>query len=156
MVMRGLSLLVLCVLFAEVAPGTCEHSGAGEARPVSLAAVRRAQEAVRDRLALAAGRAARVSLETPYASGLPSCAGRRVRAVRARVPRELVGRTIAFAAAERMPAADLRVATSAGSLAELRADALADPALAGRLGVRCAPTLVRVRSEEELELVEGP
>jgi hypothetical protein len=55
-----------------------------------------------------------------------------------------------------MPPADLRVATSARNLLELEADALADPALAARLGVRCVPTRVRATSEVELELAENP
>jgi len=55
-----------------------------------------------------------------------------------------------------MPAADVRVATSSRRLIDAQVDALADPRLIERLGVRCAPTLIRAISEVELELVENP
>jgi hypothetical protein len=108
------------------------------------------------RLSWAAGEVSRFSADSPYESGLPACRARAARIVRARVAPELAGRTIVFAAAERMPPADVRVATSARRLADLGADALADPRLTERLGVRCTPTTIVVRSEVELELVEHP
>ena len=72
------------------------------------------------------------------------------------MPGELVGKTIAFARADRMPKADYRVVTAARRLVDIEADALADAAVTRRLGVRCAPTLVIVRSEDEIELLENP
>jgi hypothetical protein len=111
---------------------------------------------VKARLAFSWDRALALTAESSFDSGLPACASQRRRLVRTEVPRELVGKSIAFAPADRMPPADLRVATSCRAVAEAEVDALADPALAERLGVRCAPTLVRARSEVELELVEGP
>jgi hypothetical protein len=68
----------------------------------------------------------------------------------------MVGKTIAFAPADRMPDADVRVATSVRKLIDVQADALADRTLVERLDVRCAPTIVRGLSEVELELVENP
>jgi hypothetical protein len=121
-----------------------------------LAAVERAQEEVARRLSEAFGAVGKLDPAGPFDSGLPACSGRRERRLPVRVSPELVGRTFAFAPEGRFPAADVRVATACRRLLEVEADALADPELVERLGVRCAPTLVRVRSEEELELVEDP
>jgi hypothetical protein len=134
----------------------CRHASSGSTCHVSTDGVAGAQEALRAELAWTIERASRVSLDAPYDSGLPACRARGRRAVRVELPRALVGKTIAFAAQDRMPRADLRVASSARTIAAADADALADPAFAARLGVRCVPTLVTVRSESELELVEGP
>ncbi len=146
----------LAALAAARGESVCRHGTAGESRPVSLAAVERAQEEVARRLSEAFGAVGKLDPAGPFDSGLPACAGRRERRLPARVPPGLVGRTFAFAPEGRFPAADVRVATSCRRLLEAEADALADPELVERLGVRCAPTLVRVRSEEELELVEDP
>jgi hypothetical protein len=154
-----LLLLILCVLCGETRPSEaepCRHRDLGDSRPVSLERVRRAQAEVKEKLALLADRAARLSPSAPFESGLPACRARALRTRRTEVPPELVGRTIGFGPSGRIPAADVRVATSAPSLFELDADALADPALSERLGVRCFPTVVRARSEVELELVENP
>ncbi len=152
-----LLLCALCVLCGESSvPSVCSHPPRGESLRVSLDAVRRAQEDVKKRLAWAVGEASRLSADSPFESGLPACQGRARRTVRVPTPPPLAGKTIVFAPAERMPPGDLRVATSARRLAEVRADAMADRALARRLGVRCAPTIVTVRSEVELELVEDP
>jgi hypothetical protein len=134
----------------------CRHGTTGATRPVSLAAVARAQEEVTRKLSEAFGDVGNLDPAAPFDSGLPACAGRRERRAAVRMPPELVGRTFAFAPEGRFPAADVRVATSCRRLMDAEADALADPELAGRLGVRCTPTWVRVRSEEELELVEDP
>lgn len=149
-------LLVGVFLLLKEEETVCTHPRSGDARPVSLEQVRKAQSAVRAKLAFAADKAGRLSLETPFDSGLPACARRTVRAVRLAAPRELVGKSILFAPADRLSRADFRLATSARRVAEIDADGLAHPALAERLGVRCSPTLVRVRSEVELELVEDP
>lgn len=151
----ALFLAALCALALQ--SGTvCVHPPAGATRRVSLDEVRKAQADVKAKLAWAVEKAGRLPVDGPYDSGLPACRGRRTRTVRAQLPREFVGKTIAFAPSERLAEADFRVATSARKLSEIRADALADPALAERLGVRCAPSLVTVVSEVELELVENP
>lgn len=149
----GAAGILLAAAFQE---RPCVHPSRGGTAAVSLEAVARAQEEVKKKLRLAAEEAAAVSIDKPYDSGLPACRARGPRRLRIRVPAEFAGKTFAFAPAGRMPRADFRVATSAGSLAEVEAEALAEPALAERLGVRCWPTLVRVMSEDELELVENP
>jgi hypothetical protein len=152
---RTLLVAALCASAAS-AGRVCVHPARGETRRISLDEVARAQEGVGRIFALAAERAARLSPDAPFDSGLPACRGRGIRLVRGEFAKELAGKSIAFAPAGRMPAADVRVATSARSLAAAEADALADRALAERLSVRCWPTLVRIRSEAELELLEGP
>jgi hypothetical protein len=154
--MKHALLPALCVLLSAREDEPCVHRGAGAAVAVSLERVGRAQEEVREKLALVVEKAARLSPGAPFESGLPACRGRATRTVRTDVPAPLVGKTIAFGPSGRMPPADLRVATSARNLLELEADALADPALAARLGVRCVPTRVRATSEVELELAENP
>lgn len=146
----------LAAVAAARGESVCRHGAAGETRPVSLAAVEKAQEDITRRFSEAFGAVGALDPAGPFDSGLPACTGRRTRRVRARLPAELVGRTFAFAPEGRFPEADVRVAASCRRLLEVEADALADPELAGRLGVRCVPTLVRVQSEEELELVEDP
>jgi len=148
--------LLLCVLSSTAEDAPCTHAGAGETHAVSLDQVGKAQADVRNRLAMAWDKSARISAAGSYDSGLPACRARQSVRLKTRLPRELAGKTIAFAASDRMPEADVRVATSAARIAELHADALADPKLIQRLGIRCTPTLVRALSEVELELVENP
>ena len=152
---RPLLLVAACLLLQEEET-VCRHSSSGASRPVSLESIRKAQASVKEKLAFASEKAGRLSLDTAFESGLPACARRSTRMVQTPLPRELVGKTIHFAPSGRFLRADFRVATSARRVAELEADALAHPALADRLGVRCTPTLVRVNSEVELELVEDP
>ena len=152
--LRPLALVLLCASLAEEET-VCVHRGGGVTQKVSLDAVRRAQGAVKEKLRFVGQQAGRMAIDGPFESGLPSCPRRATRTVGSSLPRELVGKTIAFARADRMPKADLRVATSAKRIAGMEADALADRRLAERLGVRCVPTLVRVSSEVDLELVEG-
>jgi hypothetical protein len=157
MKIRGYWLLLpLCAVSSTAEDAPCSHSAAGESHAVSLDQVGKAQEELRNRLTLAWDKAARISAAGSYDSGLPACKAPRTVRLKTRLPRELCGKTIAFAPSEHMPQADVRVATSARRIAELRADALADPKLIQRLGVRCTPTLVRPLSEVELELVENP
>ena len=134
----------------------CTHADRGETRPVSLDAVERAQDEVKRRLALSWDKSMRISLDAPYDSGLPACGLRQTRRIRTTVPAELVGKTISFGPADRLPPADVRVATSARKIMDVQADALSDRMLTERLGVRCTPTIVRALSEVELELVENP
>ncbi len=149
-------LVGLCVLCAVPEESVCRHASSGRTVPVALERARRAQQAVARGFAVAVDAAARPRADAGFESGLPACAARRTRRVRVEIPAALVGRTIAFAPEGRFPPAEVRVATSSRSLWSLDADALADPALAARLDVRCRPTLVRTLSEVELELVEDP
>ncbi len=152
---RPLLLAAVCLLLQEEET-VCRHPSSGASRTLSLDAVHKAQASVREKLAFAAEKAGRLSLDSSFESGLPSCARRSTRKVQTSIPRELLGKTILFAPSGRFSRADFRVATSVRRLADLEADALAHPALADRLGVRCTPTLVRVTSEVDLELVEDP
>ncbi|HEX7899336.1 MAG TPA: hypothetical protein VF950_16340 [Planctomycetota bacterium] len=153
---KAAALFALCLLCAAPAEVAHLHPSRGRVVPVSLERVRKARKDVAARFAEAADRAAAFRADRPFESGLPACAARRTRRVRTEVPPALVGRSISFAPEGRFAAADVRVATSARSLGALEADALADRALAERLDVRCRPTLVRMISEVELELVEMP
>src|SRR5262249_7168650 len=134
----------------------CVHASRGDSRAVSLEAVSRAQDGIKQHLAMTWDQTMKLSTETPFESGLPACTMRQTRRVRTAVPPDLVGKTIAFAPADRLPQADVQVATSARRIIDIHADALADRPLVERLEVRCAPTLVRAISEVELELVENP
>ena len=155
-VLAILALLAAAGIGAGGGEAVCRHATRGGTRRVDLAGVRRAQASIREAFALSAKKAEKVSLDGPYESGLPACRARAIRRAAVATPPDLAGKTLAFAPEGRFPAADLRVATSARRVREVDADALADPALAARLGVRCSPTLVRILSEVELELVEGP
>jgi hypothetical protein len=153
---KRIFLCVLCVLCGEPSGSVCWHAGTGESRRVTLGEARRAQDDIRTHLAWAAEKVARTSIDAPYDSGLPACPRRERRVLRGSFARELAGRTLGFGPSGRIPAADLRVASSVRRLIDVEADALADRGLAERLGVRCVPTVVRIVSEVELELVENP
>ena len=157
MSMKAAVLFAVCLMCASPAAEEAHHHPSrGRTAPASMERVRRAMKDVARRFAETADRAAAFRADRPFDAGLPACGTRRTRRVRTDVPPELVGRSISFAPEGRFAAADVRVATSARSLAALDADALADRALSERLDVRCRPTLVRVISEVELELVETP
>lgn len=132
----------------------CRHPLRGSAARVSLDRVKRGQREIAGAMAFAVDRVRRLDPAGPFESGLPACRRRTRRIVPDSIPRKLVGKTIAFAPSERMPEADMRVATSAKRLDPGEMDALADERLVRRLHVRCTPTLVRVVSEVELELLE--
>lgn len=134
----------------------CNHPARGDSKPVSLEAVARAQEDVKKRLALSWDKSLKISADAPFESGLPGCGGRQTRRVRTALPDAFVGKSVGFGPNDRIPSADVRVATSARRILDVHADALADRMLIERLGVRCTPTLVRALSEVELELVENP
>jgi hypothetical protein len=155
MTFKTVVLVALCALSVP-RETICVHPTAGESRRVSLEEVGKAQAAVKEKFVGAFEMAGTLSVDTPFDSGLPACGLRSTRSVRTDVPRELVGKTIGFGPADRLPDADIRVATSARKLTEIQADGMADPALVERLSVRCAPTIVRAVSEVELELVENP
>ena len=153
--LKSLVVAAFCLICAYQEDLVCTHPDRGDCRIVSLKAVARAQEEVQQRFALSWDRSLNLSAEQSFDSGLPACRARRTRRVPTRVPPELVGKTIAFAPADRLPEADVRAATSARRLLDVRADALADRALVERLEVRCTPTIVRCISEVELELLEN-
>lgn len=149
-------LVAVCLLCAAPQDSLCLHPDRGDSRPAALDHVASAQEDLKRKMANAWDRAPRLAAEAPFESGLPACRVRQTRRIRTTMPADLVGKTILFAPADRLGAADVRVATSARRIAEIQADALADPRLIDRLGVRCSPTRVRATSEVELELVENP
>jgi hypothetical protein len=154
--LKSITLAAFCLVCAFQESPVCNHPDRGDCRTVSLDAVARAQEEVRDRLAVSWDRSLNLSAAQSFDSGLPACGARRTRRIPTRLPPELVGKTIAFAPADRMPAADIRAVTSARRLLDVQADALADRALLDRLDVRCSPTIVRCTSEVEIELLENP
>ena len=156
MIARILLVAGALLIGVESREEVCRHGCVGGSHSVSLSRARRAQQRMKDRISFSVRRRDRISLDAPFNSGLSACPRRDVRTVRLRVPTQLVGKSIAFAYAERMPVADIRVATSARHRNEGKFDALADPALIQRLAVRCFPTLVIVRSKDELELIENP
>ena len=156
MSMKAAVLIALCLLCSAPADVAHVHPSRGRTAPVSMERVRRARKDVETRFAAAIDRAGASRADRSFEAELPACVARRTRRVKTEAPAALVGRSISFAPEGRFAAADLRVATSARSLAALEADALADRALSERLDVRCRPTLVRVLSEVELELVEDP
>jgi len=149
-------LIPVCLASTPVNDSVCSHPSSGETRTISLDQVERAQRELKDRLSISWNKSLNLKKDTPFDSGLPACRTAGTRRLKTRLPRELVGRTIAFGPSGRIPVADIHVATSARRIFELQADALADPRLIERLGVRCSPTLVRALSEVELELVENP
>ena len=149
-------LVGLCLACAWQGESRCEHPVQGDSRRVSLEVVEKAQEGVKRQLTATWEKSARLSGDSPFDSGLPACVRRQTRRIRTPLPPQLVGKTIAFAKADRLPSADVRVATSARRISDIEADALADRKLIERLGVQCSPTLVRAISEVELELVENP
>ena len=149
-------LIPVCIAALPAGESICAHPNIGDTQAVSLDQVAHAQDELRHRLTISWNKSLRLTKDTPFDSGLPACKGSNTRRVKTRLPRDLVGRTIAFGPSERMPAGDIRVATSAKRLLDLRGDALADPRLVERLSVRCSPTLARALSEVELELVENP
>ena len=149
-------LLGVCLACAWQGESVCEHPVRGSCRRVSLEDVEKAQEGVKRQLTATWEKSARLSGESSFDSGLPACLHRQTRRIHTTLPPQLVGKTIAFARADRLPRADVRVATSARRISDIEADALADRRLTERLGVQCTPTLVRAISEVELELVEDP
>lgn len=143
---------------AALAPSegaVCRHPARGPSRPVSLDAVGRFHADAAGLFERWTAQAAAGIPRGGFDASLPACATRSRRSLAFRVPPEMVGRSAAFAPEGRFPAADLRIATRAASLAGLDADGLADAELLAKLGVRCWPTVVRGLSEVELELVEG-
>jgi len=146
----------LCAAFAGEDDSICTHASRGACRPVSLEKVEQGQSDVKRLFTATWDKAAKVTPDTPFDSGLPACTVRQTRRLRTQLPPQLVGKTFAFARGDRLPRADVRVATSARRIGDLDAEALADRRLIERLGVRCAPTLVRGVSEVEIELVENP
>jgi len=143
------SLLFLALMAQEPA---CDHGVRGASRPVDLAAVARAHARAANAFILAVDSAA-TAPPLRFDSGLPHCRMRSIRRLRIdRLPDGM--KPLHFApAGTPPPAGALPVATSARSIAG--ASLTAAPELAARFGVRCAPTLVKPLSPEEVELVEG-
>lgn len=152
----GWMLALLCVACSGTEDSICDHGTRGASRGLALGDIDRAQAMVKKQLSLTWEKALTMTPESSFDSGLPACVGRKTRAVARAMPSAWIGKTIGFAPADRPLPADVRVVTSARRISEVDAEALADPALIERLGVRCWPTRVRVLSEVELELVENP
>ncbi len=146
----------VCLACASQEESVCMHPSRGDSRAVSLEAVAKAQESIKQHLAITWEKSTKLSADMPFDSGLPACGSRQTRRLRTTVPAELLGKSIAFAPADRPLRADVQVATSARRISDIQADAMADRQLVDRLGVRCTPTLVRAISEVEFELVENP
>jgi len=131
----------------------CEHPTRGESRPVDLGAVARVHaQAKRSFEDLQTDRAVPY-LSSGFDSGLPACRTRGTRRVRVPpLPAEM--KSLLFAPAElSTPPGAILIATRARTVTAVSIPA--DPELAARFGVRCAPTLVRPVSPEEVELDEG-
>jgi hypothetical protein len=154
--MKNWLLLAGCLAWVLWDEDVCTHPARGDSTAVSLEAVGKAQDEVKRRLAVSWDKSFKISADGPYESGLPACGFRQTRRIRTQLPPELVGKSIGFGPSDRIPPADIRVATSARRILEVQADAMADRMLSERLGVRCSPTLIRALSEVELELVENP
>ncbi|HEY3225700.1 MAG TPA: hypothetical protein VGK61_01735 [Planctomycetota bacterium] len=143
---------LLLVAFVVQEP-VCEHPTRGESRPVDLGAVARVHAQVERTFEDLQQDRAVPYLPSTFDSGLPACRTRGKRRIRVQtLPAEM--RPLLFAPAEtRTPPGAILIATRARSIADIAIPA--DPELAARFGVRCAPTLVRPVGPEEVELVEG-
>jgi hypothetical protein len=148
--MKAAGSLLLFLLAAQ--EPACDHGARGASKPVDLASVGRAH--------VLAARAFTILVEgaapappARFDSGLPHCRSRAIRRVRVdRLPEGM--KPLHFApAGTPPPEGALPVATSARSISETLLPAGSE--LAARFGVRCAPTLVKPVSREEVELVEG-
>ena len=148
--MKAAASLIFLVLVVQ--DPVCDHGIRGASRPVDLTAVGRAHALAAKAFILAVENAAAVP-SLKFDSGLPHCRGRSVRRLRVdRLPEGM--KTLHFApAGTPPPEGALPVATSVRSVSE--AFLTAAPELAARFGIRCAPTLVKPLSPEEVELVEG-
>jgi len=144
------SAILLALLVQEP---VCDHGTRGASRSIDLEAVARIHaEAVRAFNAFYFDRPGFISLPG-FDSGLPNCRARATRRVRVEpLPPEM--KPLYFAPAGTVVPGDaLLVVTRARSVADVSIPA--DPELAARFGVRCAPTFVRPVSPAEVELTEG-
>ena len=142
---------LMAILWMQPAP--CEHRGNGETLRVNLDRVADAYRDVAKRFRAVVEKVTLDDpLNTPFNSGLPSCAGGGVRRVNVEtLPASLVGKTFYFGAEAK---GDLWIATRGRRLRDVTGAVLASPELAARLGLRCAPALVTIRSETEVDVVE--
>jgi len=149
--MRAAGSLFL-IAFAVQEP-VCEHPTRGESRPLDLGVVGRIHAQVEKSFEDLRQDRAVPYLASAFDSGLPACRTRATRRARVQaLPPEMT--SLLFAPAEtRTPPGAILVATRARIVADISIPA--DPELAARFGVRCAPTLVRPLGPEEVELVEG-
>ena len=131
----------------------CDHGIRGASRQVDLEAVSRIHaEAARAFDAFTFDRPGSVSWAR-FDSGLPQCRMRATRRVRVEpLPPEMKPLFFAPAGAE-TPADAILVVTRARTISDISIPA--DPEMAARFGVRCAPTFVRPLSPTEVELTEG-
>ena len=131
----------------------CDHGVRGASTSVDLGQVARIhEEAARSFRSFSFDHPVSTSLP-PFDSGLPFCRSRTVRRTRVwTLPPEMKPLYFASAGSE-PPEGALLVVTRARSIADVSIPA--DPELAARFGVRCAPTLVRPVGANEVELTEG-
>lgn len=149
--MKPAASVVFLALMAQ--EPVCDHGSRGPSAPVNLREVERIHAEMAAALdSMSAARPEPFGWPA-FESGLPAC--RAVRTRRHRVDLLPAGMTpLLFApAGADVPPGALHVVTRARSIRDLPIPA--DPALAARLGVRCAPTLVRPVSSTEVELAEG-
>jgi hypothetical protein len=142
---------LLALLLVQGAP--CEHAIRGDTRPLDLNAVAKAHRDAASAFAVAVEQVAvGQPLDAPFDAGLPACRVREARRVKvAAVPKALVGKRVHFGPS---PGGDVWVATKGRRLRDLLGGLLASTGLAVRLGVRCVPATVTVRSETEVDVVE--
>lgn len=150
--MRVLNAAFLVLLFAQDRSDRCDHGSRGATKAIDPG---RLQRSYAD-FARVVQRAMpkidpKLALDAPYESGLPACTERRVRRVKRDVPPEMIGRTIVFGP----PQEGFVFVTRARRLRDALGHGLATKEAAARFGVRCAPTMVKVR-RGELELTEEP
>ncbi len=146
--MKPASSLLLLLAFTP-----CDHGTRGESKAVDLDAVARAHKEAASLFTAAVERVAVSNpLDAPFDSGLPACRFRESRTIRVvAIPKELVGKRIHFGPVSK---GDLWVVTKVKKLADATTGVLASAELASRLGVRCVPATVTVRSETEVDVVE--
>lgn len=146
----GASLLALLTLLGS----PCSHGDRGESRPVDLDRVAAAHRKAAKAFATAVEKiAVGDPLAKPFDSGLPSCRLRETRRITVDpLPPALVDRRFHFAATASKD--EIWIPTRARQLRDVAGATLASPELAARLGVRCVPAVVIVRSEREVEIVE--
>lgn len=144
------SAILLALLVQDPA---CDHGNRGACRPVDLKAVALVhREAARVFDSFAFDRPGPTARQG-FDSGLPYCRARGTRRIRVEtLPPEIQPLYFAPAGSATPPGAIL-VVTRARSIADVSIPA--DPELAARFGVRCAPTHVRPVSSTEVDLAEG-
>ena len=149
--MRPFASALLLSLMAQ--EPVCDHGTRGPAAPVNLREVARLHDEMSRHVDSLKVNPPSDLAWPAFESGLPACRTRKVRR-HSVVPLPSGMKPLFFApAGSAIPPDALWVATKARSIRDVAIPA--DPHLAARLGVTCAPTLVRPISATEVELLEG-